>query len=53
MNRHNRRHNDTGDNSDFTICVIGIILAIAATLIYHEEIWAVMDWVMTVEEGLR
>ena len=41
------KQEDNGDEAGFTICVICIILAIAMTLIYNQELWEFIDWVLT------
>ena len=41
------------DDSDFTIMVICLLVGIALTLSFHEELWAWIDWMLTVEENFR
>ena len=45
--------NDNADESSFAWAVIGILCAIAFTLIFSTEIWEYMDWIMSVEENFR
>lgn len=51
MNIHNRRYDDK--QHDCTGIAITLILLIAFTLVFHEEIWMFIDWVLTVEENFN
>ena len=52
MNIQNRKYDDEPE-SDFTWIVITLLLLIAFTIVYADELWAFMDWVMTVEENFN
>lgn len=47
------RQSQYQDDSDFTIMVICILAGIALTIIWHEELWAWIDWILTVTENFH
>ena len=51
MRIHNRRYTDA--QYDLPWIAISFVVLISFTLAFHEEIWAFMDWVMTVTENFH
>jgi len=50
MKIHNRRYDD---QHDCTWAAITLIILIAFVLVFHEEIWVFIDWVLTVTENFN